>query len=75
LEISDGIQNLGGINMHLAIALFVSWLVVFAALSKGVQSLGKVSYFTGMLKIYQIKIILIHIIISLFLQQLFHISC
>jgi hypothetical protein len=48
LEISDGIQNLGGINIHLAIALFVSWLVVFGALSKGVQSLGKVSYFTGM---------------------------
>lgn len=47
LEISDGIENLGGINIHLAVALFVSWLVVFAALSKGVASLGKVSYFTA----------------------------
>ena len=47
MEISDGIENLGGINIHLAVALFVSWLVVFAALSKGVASLGKVSYFTG----------------------------
>jgi hypothetical protein len=48
LEISDGIENLGGINIHLAVSLFISWLIVFAALSKGVQSLGKVSYFTGM---------------------------
>jgi hypothetical protein len=43
LEISNGIENLGGLNLPLAFALLISWLVVFAALSKGVQSLGEFS--------------------------------
>ena len=47
LDISDGIHNLGSINIPLAISLFVAWLIVFGALSKGVQSLGKISYFTA----------------------------
>ena len=42
LNLSDGIQNLGSIEIPVAIALFVSWALVFVALSKGVQSLGKV---------------------------------
>lgn len=37
---SDGIQNFGGINLHLAVALLISWSIVLAAISKGVQSLG-----------------------------------
>ena len=47
MNLSDGIANLGSIEIHVAIALFVSWAIVFVALSKGVQSLGKVSYFTA----------------------------
>lgn len=42
LKISDGIDNLGSIDIPIAIALFASWATVFIALSKGVQSLGKV---------------------------------
>ena len=44
---SNGIENLGGLNIPLAVCLFVAWLIVFGALSKGVQSLGKISYFTA----------------------------
>jgi len=43
LEISNGIDNLDGIVTHLAVALAVAWLICFLALSKGVQSLGKVN--------------------------------
>jgi hypothetical protein len=32
---------------HLVIALLVSWTTVFVALSKGIQSLGKVKIKTG----------------------------
>ena len=41
LELTNGIENLNGINIKLAVALFVSWVFVFAALSKGVKSLGE----------------------------------
>ena len=47
MQISDGIDNLGGINWPLAICLLAAWLIVFGALSKGVASLGKISYFTA----------------------------
>jgi hypothetical protein len=42
LQISSGIENPDGIVTNLAVALAVAWLICFLALSKGVQSLGKV---------------------------------
>jgi len=47
LEITGGIDNLGGLNPHLSICLVVAWTCVFLALLKGVASLGKMSYFTA----------------------------
>ncbi|KAI3379371.1 hypothetical protein SNEBB_005464 [Seison nebaliae] len=47
LNISSGIEELGDVQWHLALALLAAWLLIFAALSKGVTSLGKVSYFTA----------------------------
>lgn len=44
LQISDGIENLDGLVIHLVVALAVAWLICFLALSKGVQSLGKVIF-------------------------------
>jgi hypothetical protein len=42
LKLSDGIQNLGSIEVPIALSLLAAWAIVFIALSKGVQSLGKV---------------------------------
>jgi hypothetical protein len=42
LQISSGIENSGGLVSNLVVALAVAWLICFLALSKGVQSLGKV---------------------------------
>lgn len=47
LDISDGIENLGGVKYDLAIALAISWIIVLACLVKGVKTSGKVVYFAA----------------------------
>lgn len=47
LGLSDSITDLGGIQPELAGCLIGCWLIVFLVLCKGVQILGKVSYFTA----------------------------
>lgn len=47
LDMSDGIGEVGYISWKLALSLLVCWLLIFASLSKGVASLGKVSYVTA----------------------------
>ena len=47
LEITDGIEDLGGIKWDLALALAVSWLIVLLCLAKGVKTAGKVVYFAA----------------------------
>ena len=47
LEISDGIDNLAGLNYKLVASLFVCWMLAFLSLCKGIKSLGKVSYLTA----------------------------
>ncbi|CAG2158725.1 unnamed protein product, partial [Oppiella nova] len=44
---SDGLDVMNSINWRLVAALFVSWVIVVAALIKGIQSSGKVVYFTA----------------------------
>jgi hypothetical protein len=45
LQISSGIENADGMVLHLVVALAAAWLICFLALSKGVQSLGKVKFY------------------------------
>jgi SNF family Na+-dependent transporter len=47
LKISDNIGDMGGIRYELALCLLACWVIVFIALVKGVESLGKISYFTA----------------------------
>ncbi|XP_074640483.1 sodium- and chloride-dependent glycine transporter 2-like [Tubulanus polymorphus] len=47
LERSDGFHDTGGVRWQLALCLMLSWIIVFASLSKGVKSSGKVVYFTA----------------------------
>ncbi|XP_012055742.1 PREDICTED: sodium- and chloride-dependent glycine transporter 1 [Atta cephalotes] len=48
LGISSGIEETGSIRLPIAISLFLAWFIVFLCLSKGVQSSGKVVYFTAL---------------------------
>ncbi|XP_013397286.1 sodium-dependent proline transporter [Lingula anatina] len=52
-----GIGDLGGLKWELALCLLAAWLIVFVCLSKGVQSSGKVVYFTALFP-YVVLIIL-----------------
>ncbi|CAC5362095.1 Sodium- and chloride-dependent neutral and basic amino acid transporter B(0+),Sodium- and chloride-dependent taurine transporter,Sodium-dependent noradrenaline transporter,Sodium-dependent proline transporter,Sodium-and chloride-dependent glycine transporter 1,Sodium-dependent neutral amino acid transporter SLC6A17,Sodium- and chloride-dependent GABA transporter 3,Sodium- and chloride-dependent betaine transporter,Sodium-dependent dopamine transporter,Sodium-and chloride-dependent GABA transporter 1,Sodium len=46
LQITDGIENIGGIRLELLMCLFVAWIIVFLCLCKGIKSSGKVVYVT-----------------------------
>jgi SNF family Na+-dependent transporter len=45
---SEGFDHPIGFNWKLVGGLFVCWLLAFLSLYKGIQSLGKVSYFTAL---------------------------
>ena len=43
LEVSSGMEEMGGVNWKLALCLLLAWAIVLVCLIRGVQSLGKVS--------------------------------
>lgn len=47
LNITSGIEELGGIKWDLAGTLLLSWIIVIACLAKGVKTSGKVIYFAA----------------------------
>ncbi|XP_063978834.1 sodium- and chloride-dependent glycine transporter 1-like isoform X2 [Diachasmimorpha longicaudata] len=48
LGMSEGIEITGSVRPALAACLLLAWVIVFLCLSKGVQSSGKVVYFTAL---------------------------
>ncbi|CAF2006135.1 unnamed protein product [Rotaria magnacalcarata] len=59
LEMSKGIEHPNGIVVELAVSLAIAWLICFLALSKGVQSLGKVAYFTALFPYAMLTVLII----------------
>ncbi|XP_046360450.2 sodium- and chloride-dependent glycine transporter 1-like isoform X1 [Haliotis rufescens] len=59
LRKSDGVEEMGSLQPHLVGCLFVSWLLVFLCLIKGVKSLGKVVYVTALFPYLLLTILLI----------------
>lgn len=47
LELSDGLEDLGGVKWDLALCLLLSWIIVVACLVKGIKTSGKVVYFAA----------------------------
>nr|KAG5700325.1 hypothetical protein BaRGS_002671 [Batillaria attramentaria] len=59
LEQTESIDDFGMINWKLAACLLIAWIIVGACLLKGVQSLGKVVYFTATFPYLMLTILLI----------------
>ncbi|XP_051791364.1 sodium- and chloride-dependent neutral and basic amino acid transporter B(0+)-like [Erpetoichthys calabaricus] len=58
LRRSSGLDESGGVIWHLALCLLLAWIIVGAALFKGIKSSGKLVYFTAIFP-YVVLIILL----------------
>lgn len=47
LDISTGIEDLGGVKWDLALCLLLSWIIVVVCLMNGIKTSGKVVYFAA----------------------------
>jgi len=59
LEQSTGIDDMGHVNYKLCLCLLLAWVIVLVALLKGVQSLGKVVYFTAIFPYFMLTVLFI----------------
>ncbi|KAL5109613.1 Sodium and chloride-dependent glycine transporter 1 [Taenia crassiceps] len=59
LQKSSGFDDFGTPVWHITLCLLFSWIVVVLSLIKGVQSLGKVSYFTAIFPYIMLTILLV----------------
>ncbi|XP_052231528.1 sodium- and chloride-dependent glycine transporter 1-like isoform X2 [Dreissena polymorpha] len=59
LNKSSGLEDFGGIQSHLAIALVVAWVAIFLCLMKGIKSAGKVVYVTALLPYVLLTVFLV----------------
>ncbi|XP_067660399.1 sodium- and chloride-dependent glycine transporter 2-like [Haliotis asinina] len=44
---SDGLEDLGGLSLRNTLCLFLTWILLFICLKKGIKSSGKALYFTA----------------------------
>ncbi|KAJ8257281.1 hypothetical protein GJAV_G00183920 [Gymnothorax javanicus] len=59
LGLSKGIEDLGTIRWELALCLLLSWIISFFCLWKGIQSIGKVVYFTATFPYVMLTVLLV----------------
>ncbi|XP_021339837.1 sodium- and chloride-dependent GABA transporter 3-like, partial [Mizuhopecten yessoensis] len=62
LNLSSGIEQLGGMPWHLPVCFLAAWTLVTICLIKGIKSMGKVVYVTATLPYILLTIILIRAI-------------
>lgn len=59
LQITDGIDNVGGIQWELAICLAIVWIICFFCIWKGIKSTGNSAYVIALLPYVSLTILLI----------------
>lgn len=59
LKITGGLDEVGGLQWELVGTLFLSWLLIYGCVFKGVHSSGKVVYFTATFPYIMLAILLV----------------
>jgi solute carrier family 6 amino acid transporter-like protein 5/7/9/14 len=59
LKETGGLEDIGGVEWQLALSLLAAWILTFLCLFKGIQTSGKVVYFTAIFPIVVLVILLI----------------
>lgn len=59
LQITDGIDNVGGIQWELAACLAIVWIICFFCIWKGIKSTGKSAYIIALLPYFSLTMLLI----------------
>ncbi|KAL5005876.1 hypothetical protein ScPMuIL_017034 [Solemya velum] len=59
IQETGGIEDPGVVRWELALSLLLAWTIVFVVLLKGIQSMGKVMYFTAIFPYILLTILLI----------------
>lgn len=59
LQVSDGIDNVGGMQWELAFCLAICWVVCFFCIWKGIKSTGRSAYIIALLPYISLTILLI----------------
>lgn len=59
LQISDSVEDLGGVVWPLFVSNVISWVVTYLCIIKGVKTVGKVVYFTATFPFFILLVLLI----------------
>ncbi|XP_074600851.1 sodium- and chloride-dependent creatine transporter 1-like [Brevipalpus obovatus] len=59
LQISDGIEEVGGLQIELAITLAIAWVISFFCIWRGIKSTGKAAYVTAIFPYIMLVILFI----------------
>jgi len=59
LQITESINDFGGMRMELVFCLIIAWVLVYLCLFKGIKSSGKVVYFTATFPYFLMFVLLI----------------
>nr|WLN44343.1 AAT2 [Sinonovacula rivularis] len=59
LQKSNGLEDFGHVQWHLAVPLTVAWVLIFLCLMKGIKSIGKVVYVTALLPYVLLTVFLV----------------
>ncbi|XP_077496271.1 sodium- and chloride-dependent glycine transporter 2-like [Amblyomma americanum] len=58
LALTSGVEEMGAIQPEIFVSLIVAWVIVFLTICKGIQSSGKVAFFTAVVPILILGVLL-----------------